>query len=256
MKSFTTVVLLLVGLVSTCTAKNIDVGVDPARASSSSEESSEVKELVQQIETACYKKTGSSQTYQALSISIALVPMCFMMQIDGVDFMNGLHGLKANASTRHEFFPKFCPQIRNLLSCFDPPITELSKCLDDDDVLILQGTYNATPDALDLICKNDGEMLFQEGATLDVCVKNYSNYSDECAGLVSNSTNSMSVSKFGEAQCGELSQVRGCLEKKFNECNGPRLMDVFDVFWRAVMKNSPCGDFITGTNEIEADKAS
>ncbi|XP_065084839.1 27 kDa hemolymph protein-like [Ochlerotatus camptorhynchus] len=254
MKRFTTVSLLLAGLIATCTGRNIEVGNNQLQGSSS-EVSSETKESMHRIELACYEKTGSSQTFEAIGASFAFVPVCFFMKIDGVDFMNDLDRLNTNASTRHEFFPKYCPQIRNVLPCLDPPMNELSKCLDDDDTLILHGTYNAMPEALDLICENDGEILFQEGASLEVCMKNYYNYSEECGDLVSNSTNIMAVSKYGEAQCGELSQVRDCMQSKFNECNGPRLMDVFDVFWSAVLKNSPCRNVILRTNEIDDDKA-
>ncbi|XP_065084827.1 uncharacterized protein LOC135707030 [Ochlerotatus camptorhynchus] len=253
MNSLTTVFLLLAGLIATCTARILVVDNSYVRVSyPSSSSSEESMDFVHDLEIGCYKKTGSDQAFEDMAASFAAFPLCFSMHVDMDNFANDLDRL--NASTRHEIFPKYCPQVRNALSCFDLPLKQLSKCLNDDDALILLATHNAVHEALHLICENDGEILFLEGATYNVCMENYSDYTVECSNVISDPELTMGISKYGEAQCIELSQIRDCMQNKFNECNGPRLIDVFDVFWRALLNNSPCRNFIIGPNEVEDDR--
>lgn len=239
MNSFKTVSLVLAVLIATCTARTLDFNNNYVKdPSSSSEEILEFDVLTRQLQATCYEKTGSNQAFTAMTDAFAAVPHCFLLQFDVINFADDLNWL--NASTRHEFFPKYCPQFRNALPCFDSPIIQISKCLDDDSALVLLAMLNAAPEALELICQNDGELLFSEGATYDVCMQNYANYAGECASLVSDSKAFTAIAKYDETQCQELAKARDCMQGKLNECNGPRLMDVLDVFWRAVMKNTPC----------------
>lgn len=183
---------------------------------------------------------------------MAKVPFCVLSKMDLFGFTEDLEHL--NASTRHEFFPKYCPQIKRAIPCLDTPVQQLSQCLDADNALIVLATYNAAPQALDLVCENDGELLFLNDASYDECIRNYSNYSEECANLVSNQTEQMEVAKYGEAQCEELAKVRECMQRNFDECNGPRIMDVFDVFYRAVIDHTPCRSNTNGLEEEGDDK--
>lgn len=156
---------------------------------------------------------------------------------------------------------RYCSQIRSALVCLDPPKEEFRKCLDANDAVILDGVVNAMPEAIDLICRNNGEILYskfadettpiyldwlyptplpEDNANYHVCMSKYSSYAAECAGMVSNETDFMEISKFGPSQCDELTNVRNCMGGKFDECNGPQVMEVFDIFWRALIKGTPC----------------
>lgn len=216
------------------------------KSTSSSEEISDFKEALTQIQTMCYERTNSTDAFESLLISTYGVPICIQATVDMPSLMADISNL--DASTRNEFFPKYCSQMRSALVCLDPPKDEFRKCLDANDAVILDSVVNALPDAIDLLCKNDGEILFKDNANYNVCMEKYSNYATECAALVSNETDLMEVSKFGRPQCGELFNVRTCMEGKFNECNGPQVMEVFDVFWRAFIRNTPCQNFVTSAN--------
>lgn len=221
MKRFTAVSVLLTALFAICTSRHIDFPGELL----SSEEYSESGEL-SHIEAACLEKTGSHQAFEALEVTFAAVPDCFFKQTSRDEFINDLNRLKANASTRHEFFPKYCPEIRKILPCFEPPMNALSKCVDDDEAQTLHGTYKAMPEALDLLCENDGEVLFKEDGSLDICIGGTT--SD------SKSSNVTAVSQSGE--CGTLSQSQDCLQSKLvDECSGPSLLDVMD-FWHDVLE--------------------
>lgn len=59
---------------------------------------------------------------------------------------------------------RYCSQIRSALVCLDPPKEEFRKCLDANDAVILDGVVNAMPEAIDLICRNNGEILYSKFA--------------------------------------------------------------------------------------------
>lgn len=248
MKTSATVVCFVVGIMAATIAKNLPGDNNQIdRSTSSSEELSDFKEYITQIQTMCYEKTNSTETFQNLLVSMYGVPLCLQATVDLPSLMNDVSDL--DASTRHELFPKYCSQIRSALVCLDPPKEEFRKCLDPNDAVILDSVVNAMPEAIDLLCKNDGEILFKDDANYNVCMDKYSNYATECATLVSNETDLMEVSKFGRPQCNELFNVRNCMEGKFNECNGPQVMQVFDVFWRAFIRNTPCKNFVTSAKD-------
>ncbi|KXJ73107.1 hypothetical protein RP20_CCG016524 [Aedes albopictus] len=134
------------------------------RSTSSSEELSDFKEYITQIQTMCYEKTNSTETFQNLLVSMYGVPLCIQATVDLPTLMNDVSDL--DASTRHELFPKYCSQIRSALVCLDPPKEEFRKCLDPNDAVILDSVVNAMPEAIDLLCKNEGEILFSELANI------------------------------------------------------------------------------------------
>lgn len=243
-----TVVIFFVGVFAVSNAKNLLVNenqVDRSSSSSSSseEDSKDLTSYVKQVQKMCFEKTNSNDAFQAVMVAVYGVPQCIQGMVDVSTFVDNMRNL--NASTRHELFPKYCPQVRSALVCLNTPKEELRKCLDANDAVILDGMVNAMPDAVDLICKDDGEILYQDNANYNVCMRKYSDYAMECARLVSSETDLMEVSNFGQAQCDELANVRNCMEGKFNECNGPRVMEVFDVFWRALIQVTPCKNFVS-----------
>lgn len=250
MRTFTTVICVVVSFIAVSTAKSLPGEENRIDTStSSSEESTDLKEYFVQIQTMCYEKTNSSEAFDALLASMYGVPDCIQGMVDLPSFMQDFGDL--SASTRNEMFPKYCSQIRSALVCLDPPKEEFRKCLDANDAVILDGVVNAMPEAIDLICRNNGEILYKDNANYHVCMSKYSSYAAECAGMVSNETDFMEISKFGPSQCDELTNVRNCMGGKFDECNGPQVMEVFDIFWRALIKGTPCKEMNVSTKNEE-----
>lgn len=60
--------------------------------------------FMQQIEAACYEKTGSSQAFETMIDSFGTIPICFLMELEVIHLLDDLDRL--NASTRHDFFPR------------------------------------------------------------------------------------------------------------------------------------------------------
>lgn len=170
------------------------------------------------------------------------LPVCVLMNLEVKDFAEEIERL--NSITRHYFFPKYCPQLRSTLQCIEPPLRELRKCGDEEDVFILRAVSHALPEIIDLICDKNGEILFVENTNYNTCIDGLTDYFTQCNGTVSSATYAMDSSNYGPAQCDEVVDFRKCLENKLNLCNGPRLMDVFDVLYRAIVSASPCSNFI------------
>lgn len=74
-------------------------------STSSSEESTDLKEYLVQIQTMCYEKTNSSEAFDALLASMYGVPDCIQGMVDLPSFMQDFADL--SASTRNEMFPKY-----------------------------------------------------------------------------------------------------------------------------------------------------
>lgn len=234
--------ILLVGLISTSTARVIDNNGD-----SSSEESGEMAELLSEVESSCRKMTGSNETYEKLVASSYMIPICVMSKLDLESFSNDLDNL--DESTRAEFFPKYCPQLHDSLSCLEPATAEIRKCLDPEEIEVLDIIVNILPEGLNLACKDNGQIFFMDDVNFDECGNKFVNHVEKCADKISNATEAMDLSNYGQKQCDELAQVRECFEQQLVECKAPRLMDIFDLFYRPMVKASPCKNFIT-LNEL------
>ncbi|XP_058448044.1 27 kDa hemolymph glycoprotein-like [Malaya genurostris] len=240
MSSRTQIVLtLLIALVTASIARLIP---PTEKENSSSEESTELNEVLDEIRTACEKNSGSNKAFDELIAEASSVPFCFMEKFDVEGFSTDVDSV-SNA-TRKEFFTKYCPQLHDSLTCFNPTIDKFRACMDKDDSEGLDVFVNLLPEAIDLICRDDGEIFFVDDQNIIQCIEKVGNYSTECLQKVSNATDTMSLSNYGAKQCGELSDMRQCFEERFTECKAPRLLDVFDLFYRAVVKSSACKNFI------------
>lgn len=215
-----------------------------------------------QLQPICYNRTGSNDTYKAIASHFYALPICVLMNLDLKDFVEDAERL--NSVTRHYFFPKYCPQLRSTLQCIEPLLREMRKCGDEDDVFVLRAVSHALPEIIDLICDKNGDILFGkfrvqcnihynaiqilhfgnpvENTDYNTCLNGITDYFTQCNATFSNATYAMDSSNYGPEQCEELVNFRKCLENKMNLCNGPRLMDVFDVLYRAMVSASPCSN--------------
>ncbi|KXJ73106.1 hypothetical protein RP20_CCG016523 [Aedes albopictus] len=241
---FSTIVLLFFGLIITIHAKSI-LNIPIGGADESQDESSPMEDIqlfLGQLQPICYNRTGSNNTYKAIASHFYALPICVLMNLDLKDFVEDAERL--NSVTRHYFFPKYCPQLRSTLQCIEPLLREMRKCGDDDDVFVLRAVSHALPEIIDLICDKNGDILFVENTDYNTCLNGMTDYFTQCNATFSNATYAMDSSNYGPEQCEELVNFRKCLENKMNLCNGPRLMDVFDVLYRAMVSASPCSNFI------------
>ncbi|XP_062705379.1 uncharacterized protein LOC134287509 isoform X1 [Aedes albopictus] len=218
--------------------------------------SEETMELIESLEKQCLQRTGSSETFEKLVAGYTFAPMCFAgyLDLDGLD--SGFDEL--DDSNRVQYFDTYCPQLNQSLQCVNPMFDLLRKCWDGEELAFWDIMFNMVPEALNLICKDHGEILFRLGRPdYDMCKTRFEDYAVECTDKISNYTETMKLSKLNEDQCYELREFRNCAAEKLNICKGSGIIELADVFYKPLMKASSCAKYIdsepnnpVGTNEI------
>ncbi|XP_019536532.2 uncharacterized protein LOC109407823 isoform X1 [Aedes albopictus] len=227
--------------------------VDGSPTSSSSEETMEV---IESLERQCLQRTGSSETFEKLVAGFTFAPMCFAGHLDLDGLISGFDEL--NDSNRVQYFDTYCPQLNQSLQCVNPLFDLLRKCWDGEELAIWDIMFNMVPEALNLICKDHGEIFFRlDRPEYSMCVTRFEDYAVECAGKISNSTETMHLSKLNEEQCYELREFRSCVAQKLDICKASGIIELADVFYKPLMKASSCAKYIdlepnnpVDTNEI------
>nr|ABF18223.1 hemolymph protein-like protein [Aedes aegypti] len=205
--------------------------------------SDEGQEVIESLERQCLQLTGSTETFEKLVAGFSFAPMCFAGHLD----LEGLAAdiIELNDSNRAKFFGTYCPQMNESLQCINPLFELLRTCWDGEDLAIMDIMYNMIPEALNLMCKDHGEIFFRlEGPEYNKCVEKFDDYTAECSGKISNSTETMYLSKLDEGQCRELGDFRGCIAEKLQICKAPGIIDLIDIFYKPMVKASSCAKYI------------
>ncbi|XP_062552756.1 uncharacterized protein LOC134217924 [Armigeres subalbatus] len=231
------------------------VGGSPLPFDSSSQ-SQESGEFIESLERQCLLRTGSADTFEQLVVGFAFVPICIAGHLDFDGLNSDLGGL--DETNRVQFFDTYCPQVNQSLQCINPVLGQLRKCFEGEELGVLDILINMLPEAVNLICKDHGEIFFRlEGPEYEKCMQNFEGYAVECSGKISNATEALDLSKFGEEHCRELSDFRTCIADKLEICKAPGIIDLFDLFYKPVVKSTSCVKYINldernavETNEI------
>lgn len=110
------------------------------------------------LERQCLQRTGSTETFELLMAGFSFVPICFAAHLDLEGLIDDLEVL--NGTNRVEFFDTYCPQANESLQCVNPMLELFRKCWDGEELAFLDIMINLLPEALDLICKDHGEIFF------------------------------------------------------------------------------------------------
>lgn len=217
---------------------------------SSSEESAETRQFMEEIRTMCRNNSGSDDAYGALMESMQTTMMCAMTSIDLESFMMDVNTL--SNETRGTFFPQYCPQLKRAGSCLDDLLKTARPCLEEDDFTIVKALTGIFPDAVDLICKNDGEIIFKlDDPNYKECVDKLSDNVMECIVPFASESENWDISHLTQSQCGTLSGLRQCIERKLNVCKAPDLIGVYDLFHNTLFRMTPCRNYVTGVPDTK-----
>ncbi|XP_058125890.1 27 kDa hemolymph protein-like [Anopheles ziemanni] len=217
---------------------------------SSSEESAETREFMEEIRTMCRNNSGSDEAYVALMEAFQSAMMCAMTSIDLDSFMSDAYTL--SNETRSTFFPKYCPQLKRAGTCLDDLLKAARPCLEEDDFTIVKALTGIFPDAVDLICKNDGEIIFKlDEPKYQECVDKLSDNVMECVVPFAAESEDWDISHLTQTQCGTLSGLRQCIEGKLNVCKAPDLISVYDLFHNMLFRMTPCRNYVTGVEKTK-----
>lgn len=208
-----------------------------------SSQSQETTELLESLHKQCFQSTGSTETYEELVVGFAFLPICFADHLD-LDGIAGDLG-ELDKTNRVQFFDTYCPQVNQSLQCIQPVMVQLRKCFAGEELEVMDILINMVPEAVNLICKDHGEIFFRlDAPEYEKCMPNFETYALECSAKISNETEALDLSKFGEEQCHELKDFRACIADKLEICKAPGIIDLFDLFYKPVVKGISCEKYI------------
>ncbi|XP_035788743.1 27 kDa glycoprotein-like isoform X1 [Anopheles albimanus] len=176
-----------------------------------------------------------------------------VLKFDVESFKNDFDQL-TNA-TRTAFFTKYCSEARPLVSCFDGVLVSSRPCVKESGFKVIQAFYDSIPKALDLVCKNDGEIIFkmkdetrkkcfaQEGKQISVCINTYTR-SVLWNFLLPNMELPIIQWNYEVTQdkCGTLTSYRQCLKEPLDACDLSDLISIYDVPMNAMLSLTPCAN--------------
>ncbi|XP_053696193.1 uncharacterized protein LOC128743616 [Sabethes cyaneus] len=205
------------------------------------------------LEELCLNRTGSHQTFQRLNSTVSALSACFRAKIP---FLENLpSSFKITNATREEFFSRACPELRESLKCLTPAVSEVQNCLEENESKLVTLVHTTLPKMLNFFCKNNGEIFFMNGRKYIDCIQHIDQASG-CMDTLPESALYMNVDKYDAHQCNELHKVRQCVQLKVEECEGPKLIEGFDLFYRPLVNQTACRNFIAldKYREIESNE--
>uniref|UniRef100_A0A2M4AC54 Putative conserved secreted protein n=1 Tax=Anopheles triannulatus TaxID=58253 RepID=A0A2M4AC54_9DIPT len=214
-------------------------GSPAAARSSESNESNEVDEFLTEMREMCKNNTGSDEAFPNFMQSVEQGMMC-AMSFDVDNFVTDLE--KLTNATRTTFFSNYCPKLRTVSSCKDGILTGMKPCLEADDFKIVEALAGIIPDAVELICKNDGSIIFQmEDETRLECIGSKVDELTVCATSVASTWNDDSdISELTPDQCSGLINFRQCIKEKLDSCQMSEVLGIYDLFHNALFRMTPC----------------
>uniref|UniRef100_A0A2M4BYK4 Putative secreted protein n=1 Tax=Anopheles marajoara TaxID=58244 RepID=A0A2M4BYK4_9DIPT len=228
------VTLLFVGLSLLVVCNGSPIG-----PSSESNESNEVDEFLTEMREMCKNNTGSDDAFPAFMQSVQQGMMC-AAGFDADNFMVDLD--KLTNATRSAFFSNYCPKLRTVASCKDGVLAGMKPCLESDDYNIVEALAGIIPDAVELICKNDGSIIFQmEDETRLECIATKVDELTACATSVASTWNDDSdISELTPDQCSALINFRQCIKQNLDTCQMSEILGIYDLFHNALFRMTPC----------------
>uniref|UniRef100_A0A2M4BXN6 Putative secreted protein n=1 Tax=Anopheles marajoara TaxID=58244 RepID=A0A2M4BXN6_9DIPT len=231
-----TVTLFFVGL-------SLLVVCDGSALSSESSDSNEyeVVGILGEIRKQCKSNTGSNAAFSVVMESVEQAMEC-VSHFDAENFVIDFDEL-TNA-TRGAFFAKYCPKVRSLVSCHDGMLVAVRPCLKKGTFNIVQALFDSIPEALDLACENDGEIVFKlkDQQRLE-CMGQKESQMKVCANALTNNLNGeWEDSKLTQEQCSMLTNFRQCLKDQLDLCDLSDFISIYDIPMNAMLSLTPCGN--------------
>uniref|UniRef100_A0A2M4D190 Putative secreted protein n=1 Tax=Anopheles darlingi TaxID=43151 RepID=A0A2M4D190_ANODA len=207
-----------------------------------SSESNESNESLEDIREQCIENTGSDADFPKFMASVEQAMLC-LAGFDSKNFINDIRHL-SNA-TRATFFPKYCPKIRSLVSCIDGSLLGMQPCLDEDVFKIAEALIESIPDAVDLACKNDGEIFLKlEDEEHQECIMENTVQLSECVETLStNFDNAIELFELTQDQCRELVIFRECIKEQLDPCDLSDIVSIYDIPMNAILPLTPCANY-------------
>ncbi|XP_049546566.1 27 kDa hemolymph protein-like [Anopheles darlingi] len=217
-----------------------------SRDSSESNETDNVGKMLQEIRAQCIKNTGSDTDFPKFMASVEHSMMC-LADFDTEKFKIDFNEL-TNA-TRGTFFPKYCHKIRSFVSCINISLIYMQPCLESSAFQIAKALIDSIPEASNLACKNDGEIIFQlKDEERKECIMQKEDEISTCFNTFKTDMNGIiDFAELKQDQCGPLTNFRQCLKDILDHCDLSDIVSVYDIPLNAMLPLTPCANYTQTT---------
>uniref|UniRef100_A0A2M4BY19 Putative secreted protein n=1 Tax=Anopheles marajoara TaxID=58244 RepID=A0A2M4BY19_9DIPT len=232
------VTLLFIGvsLVVVCDGSPVS---SESSESSESRETNVVQKILNNVREQCIQNTGSDAAFDGFMLSYQMAWMC-VADFDTENFKID-YGLLTNA-TREAFFSKYCPKGRTLASCLAGSLKVMQPCVEVAAFEMGDVLLRTIPQALDLACHNDGEIVFKlKDEQRKECMAQKADEISTCFNMLGNTGQYViDFTELTQEQCSALTNVRQCMKDILKSCDLADIVNVYEIPIRAVLPLTPC----------------
>ncbi|XP_058125891.1 uncharacterized protein LOC131267130 [Anopheles coustani] len=223
------------------------------------DESFEARELMEELpeipesteDETSRNDSGLDEAYVALTEAMQTAWMCANTSVDLENIMSDVNTL--SNETRSGFFSQYCPQLERAGLCLDDLLNAARSYFKEDVFIIVKALAGNYPDAVDLICKNDGEIIFKlsEPTTKQCFGKLWDEMMEYALVTFFFATYTLDMSHLTESECETLYQLRQYIEGELNVCKALDVMSVYDLFHNTLFSVTTCRNYVPTETEIE-----
>ncbi|ETN57887.1 hypothetical protein AND_010536 [Anopheles darlingi] len=185
----------------------------------------------------CIKNTGSDAAYTEYTESFYKFLSCSPRQFqaslsDDFDQLTN--------ETRGAFYSKYCARVPSVVSCLEESLMGMQPCLKQGTSQIAAAFVRSIPEAADLGCKNDGEILFQlKDEKRKECLNRKADEISICMSIFTERVSDLSA--LTRDHCSIFKNVKSCVTRILKYCDFEDLVSIFDVSVNAMLGVMPCG---------------
>lgn len=189
----------------------------------------------------CIAVSGSDAGYQQILDSIQPAKTCVQNRLDMQQLQ--IDAIQLSSGPRKPFFDKYCPKFNESMSCFDDTLEGVAKCIGDDVDQVKRILKNMAYNLLDLACQNDGQLFIEaQKPEFKECISEMKAPGGlQCK--MSDASKKIPISRYGEEQCRELDDALECIKKRVDECNAPKLFEVFQAIFNSITDANDCKQY-------------
>ncbi|XP_050097049.1 27 kDa hemolymph glycoprotein-like [Anopheles aquasalis] len=143
--------------------------------------------------------------------------------------------------TRKALFEEYCPQLRVFNICMNTIVDSLIPCFDDIENNITREFVSVLPDAVQLFCKDDGEILSGGGeiAKRLECVREREAKERNCFSILEQ-FKPIDTFVLTQEQCSIFTNFRQCFKEHVDACEISAVMSLYDLFYNAAFRSGAC----------------
>uniref|UniRef100_A0A2M4BXA9 Putative secreted protein n=1 Tax=Anopheles marajoara TaxID=58244 RepID=A0A2M4BXA9_9DIPT len=207
--------------------------------SSESNERNEVQQVLEKVREQCIKNTGSDAAFPDFMQSIERAMKC-IADFDTKKFKTDFH-LLTNA-TRGNFFSEYCSKGRTLASCLAGSLMGMQPCLKVTGFEMGDVLLHSIPEALDLACHNDGEVVFKlKDEQRKECMAQKADEISTCFNMLGNTGQYViDFTELTQEQCSALTNVRQCMKDILKSCDLAEIVNVYEIPINAILPLTSC----------------